>query len=1158
MYGMAVFSSIAASSAQSTGAKCLSSTATHAGRSGNRQAKKQLNGRRNSPASAASASANVSGKSKQANRLLRLKRTDAETFRGGIQGIQNLDNEKFHLRERIASGASTTSSSTTPKQSTRHSNQTKPGDILRNYKCKSSLGIDSQASESPSSFKAPIVSIDEQADLYNDNVMNVAKNLSRHSFGQTKDDSVAASQNCMMTALLDHYFVYPRVCHKWGCKAPTTLLSLCGDIAGHVHAHKLLQWLVDNEHRTGLNVRNAYCFTAVIKAAVKSKDLAHAEYVFGDMIDNRIEPTIITFNELLTGYAAKGLEPESIRLVKSMTSAKYKIKPDTVTYNLLIRAAGPNHNGFSRAMLLYEELKRSGNIITGRTVSAVISAGRNQIKNGHKSALHEKELDFLLEMFRDCKHLDIKLNNHHISSLAPLAPQLASKLLIKRIKDPNVVAFSSVIQAMTKYRPKEAINIFNLMKERGVEPNLYCLSSVIVACKMTGDIDLAFESFDKMRVDRFAAKQSQALGSDRLRMEWKSNSETNEEENFGYGDLLVVYNSLLGLCASRSSTTAYYDKGINIFSLIKRSKEIRPDLISYNSLLTACAHRQAFEDSVQYYKEMRAENIIPDLKTFNIMLSICSSSKKLVEGYEILKDMKELQIQGHLAHVAVSTSLSLLICSCVDAAIANVGESIYSNSIYFNLAFKYFDEMRSMKVSPTVHTYAALIKLSAYRGDVGTAVELFKKMYDEDIAPNDECHNLLIQCCSKARDLDSMMKVVVEISRKHGRLDDTSIKSIFEALCLPGQRSFGLPNVADETRNKEILHDDNLTSRTDITLRSAKENGLSEIAEGNSLAGKSLDRALRVLSLLASSRIDYKKSIKSGTISLIITSLSLQGRASDALDVYKRLVVTESMNGNHKRITDESFSCLISVLCRNRFLQDALYVFDFVDLARPSLSPTESAFRAKFQTIDDNDETSIDLNNVNLMTNVSDSSPIEEDVEPMLCTNDSVTWYPRANAYALCDLVYTFARNGDLQRSLTFYIILNSLPEAKSAMTKCSYIFEALIEECCRSNYDIEQALDVFDDMKDVGASISLATLAFLLRCCKLKSELDSKSREAFEWRIYDVAATIRYTREQEKKQKLLALSPSSKDSCHHVTNSGDKMNKLHAWMIADQRNGQQ
>merc|ERR1719181_1217701 len=115
---------------------------------------------------------------------------------------------------------------------------------------------------------------------------------------------------------------------------------------------------------------------------------------------------------------------------------------------------------------------------------------------------------------------------------------------------------------------------------------------------------------------------------------------------------------------------------------------------------------------------------------------------------------------------------------------------------------------------------------------------------------------------------------------------------------------------------------------------------MSSVAES---ADRSLDRALRVLSLLRSSGLG-KQVVDSDIVSMLIKALSLQGRAHDALFVYKTSVIVggEDKGSGHMRITDEAFSLLISALCKNRFLNDALYVYECADVPRPPMVPAAS------------------------------------------------------------------------------------------------------------------------------------------------------------------------------------------------------------------------
>lgn len=977
------------------------------------------------------------------------------------------------------------------------------------------------------------------------------------------------------------------MCTAWTSRAVTSVVRMVGERGGAERALALLRWLCERERDSPSTssssmasscsrARTPHSLTAVVDVAVADRKLQLAERAIDEMLSQfGVRPSVVTFNAVLKGYAMRGDEANAIRVVQVMTTKEVGVRPDTVTFNLLLRACGHNSGGFARLRRIYGELKRSGAGVSERTVVTLFSAVTMQLERGHLDGFNDQQERFLLDVLKDCELHGVPINSHVVSAVAPIFPMTARRLLMDWNAsssffsgEPNLVAYTNTIHALTSTRrAQEALDVFKLMRARKVEPNLYCLSAVISACRKTGDIELALESFNRLRHARFSAKAVEGLGSRRMRQEWSedriltsssSSSSTNSssssapsrgrrrQRDVDDGSLLVVYNSLLALCVSCG--VEHHERCLEIFRAMQREPDIRVDTVSYNSVLSSCERSGDVETCFRLYSQLREENVKPDGITFTVLLSTCAKHKRLHEARDIIIEMQKIEAKGY---VSVSQSLSMLIDTCVERCVSDGGGAdaveprATRRSIghgraalsYRQLLYSFMEGMLTLRIQPTMHAYMSLMRLFAHEGDVARAQSLFRRMYSTNTEPNDACHRYMLQACSKARNLHAMMTIFKEMIRRHMRFDITTTRALFAALCAPG-RSDAVDGTDRSDDEHGIDHfDDELDNRAlQIEQRQQEERARDTIAtDDDELAlpkkdedsadttDRSLDRALRVLSLLRSSQPDGgEAALDAEVLSALITALSLRGRAIDALAVFKDAIA--SSRRVHVRVSDEAFSRLISILCRSRLLNDALEVYECVGMPAPILVPTLSV---RHGTESDNDA----------YGGVDDPS----------------AWYPRADSHAICDLIHAFARNGDVQRAMALYMVLESLPDAQTAMRACPYIFEALIEECCRNDLDLELALDVYDDMRDAGALISVATLAFLLQACKLKAGIDLESQKAFEWRVYDVASAIRSVKEQEKKERVLGISlPSSSSStmsfpipsggsatqapCHHMT----------------------
>lgn len=93
----------------------------------------------------------------------------------------------------------------------------------------------------------------------------------------------------------------------------------------------------------------------------------------------------------------------------------------------------------------------------------------------------------------------------------------------------------------------------------------------------------------------------------------------------GYDSMVFVQNRLVFMYAICG--------GINdakkLFSSIDEN-----DLVSWNSLLSGCAHHGYGREVVQFFEQMRRTEIKPDSSTFLIVLSSCSHVRFIDKGLE--------------------------------------------------------------------------------------------------------------------------------------------------------------------------------------------------------------------------------------------------------------------------------------------------------------------------------------------------------------------------------------------------------------------------------------------------------------------------------------------------------------------------------------------
>ena len=263
----------------------------------------------------------------------------------------------------------------------------------------------------------------------------------------------------------------------------------------------------------------------------------------------------------------------------------------------------------------------------------------------------------------------VGVNSHIVSLIAPLFPMTAKRLLSEWTGRgrtysgrPNLIAYTNTIHELgARHLAGEAIAVFREMESRGIEPNLYCLSVVINACRRAGEAELAFRLFDDMQRQRLVGEVVASQGGRALRDEWLEQSGRAVDPpgpgararrpapgGVEDGDMLVVYNSLLALCISGGGA-AYHRRCLELFATMRRQRDLRVDVVSFNSVLSSCEKNGDADSCFRLYSEMRAENIRADETTFTILLSVCAKHALPHDAVRVVEEMRRLDARGYVS-----------------------------------------------------------------------------------------------------------------------------------------------------------------------------------------------------------------------------------------------------------------------------------------------------------------------------------------------------------------------------------------------------------------------------------------------------------------------------------------------------------------------------
>lgn len=412
-------------------------------------------------------------------------------------------------------------------------------------------------------------------------------------------------------------------------------------------------------------------------------------------IDKRLTPNVFTFGALMA-VCARGRDADrAIRLLNDMET-KYNTLPNGVVYSTAISAAERSRPPrFKLALKLLNQMTESTTlkgedftIAYNTAISALARAGEyetavslleidmpkkgvlpDEVTFGTVMAACERcqkwelILKFAEKMENDpsLSHLNLKMDGITITTVLKACQKLG---LANR-----------ALQYIAKFKELEATqqtNDFQNRKTRGKQRKgmraqltspddvAYCLA--ISACSRVGRINDALRLLDEIPKEKLSvsaytaviqgfAKTADYKAALSLLQDMKDSK--NVQPN------VVTYSTIISVCAAAvaKGLEAMVDEGDThhyakeplkcAFDLLDemKSRNIDPNIITYNALLKACAEAQAIDKAFHFADELIDKGLEPTIITFGTLMTACERVGNVEAAGKVFQKMKNVGVE---------------------------------------------------------------------------------------------------------------------------------------------------------------------------------------------------------------------------------------------------------------------------------------------------------------------------------------------------------------------------------------------------------------------------------------------------------------------------------------------------------------------------------
>jgi pentatricopeptide repeat protein len=580
--------------------------------------------------------------------------------------------------------------------------------------------------------------------------------------------------------------------------------------------------------------------TAMISLCADSRHVQMAEHVLRYAVKTQGHASLALYAAMIKVYGHARLFEKTCDLYETM--CKDKIKPDTVVYGSLIKAAVES----GRLELARQLFKESGNPDLLNVMSLIRAAGRERDV--------PKALELLEQLEAAPLVIDATAYNCVLEVCVASGHRDAAEGLLKRMEakaQVDVVSYNTYLKILFANGPRSEINaVLEAMRSRGIRPNAVTYNSLVKDAVMRQDIHGAWKFIDDMEKDNVSP------------------------------DAFTC--SILMKGVKHTSCPADVD---NIISLIHRAK-VTPDEVLVNCLLDACVRLRNIPRLTQVLEQFKSTGVVPSLHACAMLIKAYGHSRRLDRAWAL---WRELTVERK-----VSPNEEVF-ASMVDACLAN-GDLENAVAVVREMKHSLSEFSRSATV------FSGLIKACIQRKEVKMAIEIYDEMREVSFTCTKVTYNTLIDSLVRQGDMDAATAIFREMSLKAVTPDLITYSTLIKGHCSRGCLEQGLQLLGLMQRRgiapDAIVFNSILDGCAHKQMRTLTEQVLQDMENAG----------------IAPSNF---------TLSILV---KLYGRCSD-LDTAFSVVETYPKKYNFK-LNAQVYTCLMSACIANGALARAMEVYD--------------------------------------------------------------------------------------------------------------------------------------------------------------------------------------------------------------------------------------
>lgn len=414
-------------------------------------------------------------------------------------------------------------------------------------------------------------------------------------------------------------------------------------IHGYVMRHELIQnpyvvnGLVDVYRRCGdmdsarelflrFSSRNLVSYNTMIVGYCENHELDRAKEMFDHMECDGVRRDAISWNSMISGYSDNEISEEGLEMFREMQRAE-GIETDSFTVGSALACCA------ARASLREGREIHSYAIVRGLDSNPFVGSALVDMYCRCQEFM-SAELVFFSMNERDTMTWNVLISGYARANQVKRSQELI-RLMETDGFDPNIYTWNGLLAGCMENRQNElAIQVFLQLQETGLRPDIFTVGMILPICSRLVSIERGKQvhaysircGYDTdvhigaAIVDMYAKCGTMKLAA----LAFCRISEHN----------LVAFNTMLAGFALHGLAK----KGLALFNHMLNDG-IRPDTVTFLSVLSLCVHGGYTKRGLLYFNMMGSYDVSPELKHCTCMVDLFSRAGKLREAREFINSM---------------------------------------------------------------------------------------------------------------------------------------------------------------------------------------------------------------------------------------------------------------------------------------------------------------------------------------------------------------------------------------------------------------------------------------------------------------------------------------------------------------------------------------